>query len=40
VRLTDHGVSVPRIVRLEVANELAVSVDLRAVVPAAAVAAR
>lgn len=31
VRLTDYGVSVPRIVRLKVSNEIAVSVDLRAI---------
>jgi polyisoprenoid-binding protein YceI len=31
VLLTDYGVSVPQIVRLKVANEIAVSVDLRAI---------
>jgi polyisoprenoid-binding protein YceI len=33
VNLTDHEISVPSIVRLKVANEIAVSVDLRAVAP-------
>jgi len=40
VRLTDYGVSVPRIVRLKVANEIGVSVDLRAVVATTTTAAR
>lgn len=31
VQLTDFGVSVPQIVRLKVANEIAVNVDLRAI---------
>ena len=31
VVLTDHDISVPSIVRLKVANEIAVSVDLRGV---------
>jgi len=33
IKLEDHRVSVPSIVRLKVANEIAVSVDLRAVAP-------
>jgi len=33
IKLEDHQVSVPSIVRLKVANEIAVSVDLRAVAP-------
>jgi polyisoprenoid-binding protein YceI len=40
VRLTDHSVSVPLPVRLKVANEIAVSVDLRAVARSAAGATR
>jgi hypothetical protein len=39
VRLTDYGVSVPLPVRLKVANEIQVNVDLRAVAATAAPAA-
>ncbi len=35
VRLTDHGVSIPLPVRLKVANEIEVNVNLRAVAPSA-----